>query len=221
MGWFFDRFANNQNLGSAASELRRRRFALFRSIVESLPPPVTILDVGGTQGFWRSMGWSADPRYQITLLNLAPERTTQPGMRFIQGDATQLDQLELGSFDVVFSNSVIEHLGSLSAQERMARGVRKLGTAYFVQTPNKYFPLEPHFLVPLFQFLPVPVRVWSIRRFDLGWYRKRPDPGEARALVLEHRLLSHSEVRQLFPDAVIHRERFLGATKSFIAIRRP
>lgn len=87
-------------------------------------------------------------------------------------------------FDVVFSNSVIEHLGEYPQQRRMADEVRRAGKRYFLQTPNRYFPLEPHFFFPFFQFLPVSVRVWLLSRFHLGWHKRGLDRRTAERIVM-------------------------------------
>lgn len=213
----FERIFDNASPGSLATRMRRARFRQFERRLERLPRPVRILDVGGRQLFWERMGFVGRPGVEVLLLNLEPVEATLPGFAAAAGDARDLSAFGDGSFDVVFSNSVIEHLGTFAEQQRMASEVRRVGRCYFVQTPNRYFPLEPHFLVPGFQFLPRAVQVGLVRRFDLGWYRRRPDPTAALALVAEHRLLSACELRALFPGARILRERFVGLTKSLIA----
>ncbi len=87
---------------------------------------------------------------------------------------------------------------------------------YFVQTPNRHFPIEPHFFFPGFQFLPRRIQIGLVRRFALGYHEALPDTAEATAAVEEIRLLSAREVRRLFPEGRIHRERVIGMTKSFV-----
>ena len=98
----------------------------------------------------------------------------------------------------------------------MAREIRRVGRRFFVQTPNRHFPVEPHFVFPLFQFLPLTLRVQLLRRFSLGWVPRMPDPAKARAFVRSIRLLTGDELTGLFPGAAIHRERVCGLTKSFV-----
>jgi hypothetical protein len=98
----------------------------------------------------------------------------------------------------------------------MAREVKRVGMRYFVQTPNKYFPIEPHFLFPCFQFLPVPVRTWLLQHFHLGWRGRVADPQAARASVNSVRLLTRAELTDLFPEASLFEEKLLGLTKSFV-----
>jgi hypothetical protein len=99
----------------------------------------------------------------------------------------------------------------------MANEVCRVGKCYFVQTPNKYFPLEPHFLFPFFQFLPIRFRAWLLQNFKLGWFTKTPDALEAREVVESIRLLTKKEFKAFFPNASIYEEKVLWMTKSFIA----
>ena len=119
-------------------------------------------------------------------------------------------------FDVVFSNSVIEHVGEPNAQRQMASEMKRVGKRYFVQTPNRHFPLEPHFFFPGFQFLPLVARIWLLQHFDLGWYKKIPNYVAARQEVETIRLLSRRDVMQLFPEGTLYNERFAGLTVSFV-----
>ena len=134
------------------------------------------------------------------------------------GEIRRGELAQEGTTDLVFSNSVIEHLGDYENQRRMAEEVRRVGRRYFVQTPNKRFPIEPHFLVPWFQYLPVGARTWLINRFDVGWYRRVPDRSVARAEVESIQLLTRKRFSALFPEATIYSEKFAGLTKSFVAI---
>ena len=178
---------------------------------------MSILDVGGTGGFWDQMSSEGIDDLEIVVLNVHPEHSPLANVTAAAGDGRDLSQFEDASFDVVFSNSVIEHLGTFEDQRRMADEVRRVGRRYFVQTPNRYFPLEPHFFFPGFQFLPMRARVGLVRRFALGYHEPLPDPQAARRAVAEIRLLAPRELRALFPDGSLYRERALGLTKSLVA----
>lgn len=212
----FKRIADNRNQGSLAVGFRRKRFAFFRSLLSRLDRPIRILDVGGTESYWRVMGLDGGENIFITLLNLTENDVTLPNLTSISGDARKIDA-EDASFDVVFSNSVIEHVGESEDQRQMAREVQRVGKRYFVQTPNKYFPLEPHFLFPFFQFLPLKIRVWLLQNFKLGWFEKTPNEVTAREIVESIRLLDKREFLSTFPTAAIYEEKILGITKSFVA----
>ena len=118
-------------------------------------------------------------------------------------------------FDVVFSNSVIEHVGTYEDQTCMAREVQRVGKRYFIQTPNFYFPIEPHFLFPFFQFLPVAWKILLVERFNVRYRYKEIKEALSEARII--RMLTKKELRQLFPGATLYEERFLGFVKSFIA----
>lgn len=103
----------------------------------------------------------------------------------------------------------------------MAQEVRRVGKRYFVQTPNFFFPIEPHFLFPAFHWLPMSVRTWLVRHFDLGWYKKQADAAAARELVTSIRLLTKTELERLFPEGSIYCEKAFGLTKSFVVYYWP
>ena len=207
--------ADNRDPMSVAGRLRRKRFALFESLLRAVPTPLRILDVGGTQSFWEVMAFTAGERVEVTILNTTRPAVSLPHFTGVAGDARAL-QFADQSFDVVFSNSVIEHVGSYEDQRRMAGEVRRVGSRYFLQTPNRYFPIEPHFLFPYYQFLPVVTRVWLLQHFSLGWRGKTPDAQKARASVDSVHLLSKRELVGLFPEASLFEERVMGLTKSFV-----
>lgn len=210
--WIYD----HRRSDSLAAAMRLRRFAFFRSLVASLPRPLRILDVGGSPRFWKRTGFLDEPQVHVVLLNLIEQVTDHPALSSIVGDARSMTMFTDGEFDVVFSNSVIEHLRNFAGQQRMANEVRRVGQRYFVQTPNRNFPLEPHFLVPGFQFFPFALQVALIRKFNLGWHKRQPAIEDALNIITEHRLLTRRELQILFPEARIYRERVLGLTKSFI-----
>lgn len=210
------RIADPENPGSWAARMRRKRFVLFLELLKQVPPPVRILDVGGTEEFWKLMPLSGAGQAHITVLNTVEFKTTLNNVTSVAGDACRLEQYAERSFDVVFSNSVIEHLGTLTAQQQMSAEVRRVGRRYFIQTPNRWFPMEPHFLFPCFQFLPFRARVWIASHYPAGWYCRPGDPAGAAREVEAIRLLGRREFQALFPEGILYRERFCGLTKSFI-----
>jgi len=212
----FNKIANNQDSQSLATRMRQKRLRLFYSLLSRLENEIHILDVGGTENFWQTAQLPDGKDIKITLLNLGKLPTALLNVTSIDGDARDI-QFPDSQFDVVFSNSVIEHVGDFRDQEKMAREVRRVGKRHFIQTPNKYFPIEPHFVFPLYQFLPNILQIWLLQNFNLGWMKKTPNRVNASKLIAEIRLLDRSEFKVLFPESNLFEEKFFGLTKSFIA----
>jgi hypothetical protein len=82
--------------------------------------------------------------------------------------------------------------------------------------PVEILDVEPHFLVPLFQFLPLGLRTFLLRKFNLGWIKRVRDARQAKEVANSIRLMAHRELEAIFPGAVIHKEKVFGLTKSFI-----
>lgn len=209
--------ADNSSGDSLATRMRRARFALFLSLLGTLKGHTRILDIGGTQEFWTLMTGGDPGDVEITLLNIEPQAVTSDKFTSAVGDARSMPQFPDKSFDVVFSNSVIEHVGGYDDQKRMAGEVMRVGKRYFVQTPNKRFPLEPHFLFPWFQYLPSWARAQMVHRFDVGWYKRIPDYAAAKAEVDSIQLLTRRKFTALFPGSRLHVEKLAGLPKSFVA----
>jgi hypothetical protein len=209
--------------GSFSNSRRARRFEAFARLIDELLEkqggPVRILDIGGTNSFWEQRGWAGRQDVQIVLVNLTADAPKHENIEPRTGDATNLRELPDGSFDVVFSNSVIEHLETFGRQAAMAAEVRRLAPSFWVQTPNFWFPVEPHFLTPAWHWLPVEARVALLRRRRWGWRGPCPDAGRARATVREIRLMRGAELRRLFPDSRVQAERVGPFVKSFVAVR--
>ena len=195
---------------------RRHRMAAF---VQTFAPSdsTRILDVGGTETNWGLVGYSGD----VTLLNLTvPEATSElpPTIRYVQGDGTRLPY-EDNSFDIAFSNSVIEHLHSRERQLQFARELSRVAPRLWVQTPARWFPIEPHFMAPFIHYVPSRFRRRLVRRFTPYGLIVRPTQQVVDQLLEEYRLMTYGEVAAAFPDCEVRRERFLGLTKAFVAVR--
>jgi hypothetical protein len=177
-----------------------------------------ILDVGG-----RPWDWGNFPvRAKLTILNLdaIPDLAEQNGGRheIVTGDGTNLPYPD-GTFDIIFSNSVIEHLGTFERQRKFAEEARRVGRHLWVQTPARSFFMEPHLIAPFVHWLPRGVRK-KILRYGTPWgWITKPTKDDVDDFINEVRLLNYSEMKSLFPDCHIHKERILGLTKSYVAVR--
>ena len=122
-------------------------------------------------------------------------------------------------FDLVHSNSVVEHVGDWPRMEAFAAEVRRLAPRYYVQTPYFWFPIEPHFSAPFFHWRSEQARARALLRRRHGFAERAADMGQAMRDVQHARLLDKQQFRFLFPDAEHIDERAAGLTKSLIAIR--
>jgi hypothetical protein len=197
--------------------LREKRTRLFLTLMQ--PEKQTrILDVGGYLNDWHHVQIESP----ITFLNLSHpkiDREIPDRYTCVVGDARKMEIAD-GSYDIVFSNSVIEHVGSYADQQQFANEVRRVGKRYFVQTPYRWFFIEPHFVTVFIHFLPWRFARKIIRYCSFRGLFRSGDSVDVNDLAMELRLLSIREMRALFPDAEIHREKWFGFTKSLIAVRK-
>ena len=201
---------------SINQKFREKRFAFFRGLFESImtESELKILDIGGTEVYWERMNFPGDENVIITLLNLDEVEIQNPKFKSVKGNACDLSEFSADEFDIVFSNSVIEHLYTFENQMRMANEVIRVGKNYFIQTPNRYFPIEPHWIFPMFQFFPFRLKVFLTQNFNIGNYKKTGSRQAAEDRCREVQLLTESQMQTLFPDGKVYREKFFGFTKS-------
>jgi SAM-dependent methyltransferase len=203
---------------SLQRRFRARRMALLARTV-GLTRDMRVLDVGGTVEIWRL----APVMPRLVLLNQSRARyEIGVAETVVLGDGTSLPFADQ-SFDLVFSNSVIEHVGSRAEQAKFAVEIARVGKEYWVQTPNRYFPIEHHLWTPFIHWLPRRWQAAIAKRFSVWQLVTNYDAGQ-RAFYVNHyldsiRLLNASELRGLFPGALVVRERFLGWTKSLIILK--
>jgi len=175
-----------------------------------------IVDVGGTTQNWGYI--SEQP--QVTICNIDIDDEERGRFHFRRADGKRLPFGD-DSFDIAFSNSVIEHVGDFEQQRAFAEELRRVGKSYYMQTPNRLFFIEPHFIAPFIHLLPRRLFRCLIPYFSVWYWTHKPSREEVDSVFEEIRLLTRDEVRALFPDAKIREEKFLGMTKSFIATHVP
>jgi len=206
-----------------SNEFRAARIRSLKALVQASidrSGGCDILDIGGTPQFWSN--WRAEfdwSRTRLTCLNLWFDSPGDEWMRLVEGDARNLSTFGNCAFDVVFSNSVIQHVGNWHDMAAMAREVRRVGKSYFVQTPYFWFPIEPHTRTPLLHWLPESLAYRIVLARNTPFRRHSADVDGAMRLVQSARLVDSRQFKTLFPDAEIRRERLFGLTKSLIAVR--
>jgi len=180
--------------------------------------------VGGRKEYWSIApeGFLAQKRVSITITNIEEDSVRRPDdsiFKFEFGDGRRLKYGDK-SFDVAHSNSVVEHVGRWEDMVNFSKEVSRVGCSYFVQTPNFWFPFEPHFGMLCFQWLPIPWKIALLMKKERGFFPRMPTVDAAKRAIEHCELLDERMVRALFTDAEIRKERFAGVVKSFVAIRR-
>ena len=189
--------------GRLAVRARRRRYEWFRQTMRP-GSGEEILDIGCGGGAWSIA--QLDPAASVTGVDRVEGiGFDRPNQRFVVADACALPFAD-DQFDIGFSNSVIEHIDRCRRTD-FAAELRRVCRRYWVQTPNYWFPIEPHALLPGVQFLPRPIR-------ETAW------KASPRRIRYEDSLslLTADELSCLFDDALILRERVGALTKSLIAV---
>jgi ubiquinone/menaquinone biosynthesis C-methylase UbiE len=197
---------------------REQRIKLFFNIFPQ--GSYSILDVGGGNYFWDMVSQKYNRKLTVTILNrLLDGFGDNPNINYIQGDALALP-FDCDSFDIVFSNSLIDHLYTFENQKIAASEIRRVGKGYFVQTINKKFIIEPHYWTPFIHYFSKRYQKKLIRNYSLWGIINRPDQELINQLVDEIIPSTEEEFKELFPDAQIIREKWCGLTKSFIAAKK-
>jgi hypothetical protein len=211
---------------SLSDNFRARRDVALRDLIvrSRRAGGVSILDVGGRVAYWERVGidFLREQNARVTLLNLSANEIGSDDRGIFDmriGDATALDMAD-HSFDLVHSNSVIEHVGGWQAMRAFARETRRVGINYYVQTPYFWCPIDPHFArFPMIHWLPAPLRLRAFEMFPIAHRGKAVDMDDAQDILADAWLMDRRQFVELFSDAHISFERLLGLPKSLIAVR--
>jgi SAM-dependent methyltransferase len=192
---------------------RQRKFSLFHSLFHPTPQD-RVLDVGVSgqaflqytlEDFYpypdRIVGGGYDPR------EVASARRLYPQGRYVLFDGCSLPFPDK-SFDIVFSNAVIEHVLGAKRQLAFAHEIMRVGKSWFVTTPNYWFPFESHYHLPFIQFLPLPLQ---------RLYNQLLGSHVPRGSVQHLALLSASDLQSLFPTSQIIKVRVTFWPETLVA----
>ena len=197
-------------LWSLSGYFRRRRFSGFDRFLSGIE---SVIDFGGTPDIWMSVG-----RLNVVLLNIE-EQKVPSGFRSMKGDARKTVFPDK-SFDLAFSNSTIEHVGTWQDQQDFAKELCRVGKRVYCQSPARSFFFEPHYFTPFVVWVGFLLKhYWFVRYFTYYGLKWKPSRSQVKDFQSHLRLLNYSEMQHLFPNCSVHRERFLGMTKAYIAIR--
>lgn len=209
-------------------KFRKARFKHVERLLDEIlthKDVVTILDVGGRRNYWKLLDERFADRIQLTLLNTESDVGKEDqednfglDIKTIVGDGCNMPEFADGSFDLTHSNSVIEHVGPFANMARFARETRRVGRAYYLQTPNFWFPLEPHYGVPFVHWFPGPTRISLHASLNVGFAHKVPYE-QAMERVDHTKIVNRRLLREVFPDGTHTSERFALMNKSLIVYR--
>jgi hypothetical protein len=199
---------------SLGAAIRARRWELLRGVFPAVDK-MHVLDLGGTTEFWERA--PVRPAH-VTVVNLLEPGPGASWITAIEGDACD-PVFSSGDYDLAVSNSLLEHVGGYAQRARLAAVIRAAAPRYWVQTPYRYFPIEPHWLFPGMQFAPLAARAFVARTWPLA-HTKASSMDEALTQVLWTDLLSKTEMSSLFPDGQVIFEWVTGLPKSLIAVQR-
>jgi hypothetical protein len=216
------KLTNYDSKDSFGSKLRTKRIVPLLRCIEAVfkeKGQVNIIDMGGTENYWRivPMQYLEDHKVKITIVNIPGANLPESfgPFTFKHGDGCQLTDFADKSFDIAHSNSVIEHVGDWDRMVKFADELKRVANKYYIQTPNYWFPVEPHCMTPFFHWLPKPTRVWLIMNFALGHWQKGRTVDEAVRIDESARLLDRKMFTALFGDGKVTTERFFLLPKSF------
>jgi hypothetical protein len=203
---------------------QRSRFKKLDLFFRSLSPSAAdqILDIGGECDPTNRSVQLADNypwKNRLTVANidvgeLDRVRHTYPDIDVLHADACHLPFPDK-SFDIAFSNAVIEHLYTWTNQQRMAAEIRRVACRWFVATPNRWFPFEFHARLPLVSWLPAPLMHRATRVVCYNHVSHRYVSGTR---MDEVRLLTKRELETLFPESQIIPLRITFFPETLLAI---
>jgi hypothetical protein len=222
------KFINYESEKSLAFKFRKKRAERIKLLINECydeNKEVNIIDIGGTKTYWKIIpkNFLIEKKVHITVVNLPstdPLPENDEIFTFYNGNGCNLFEFKDNSFHIAHSNSVIEHVGDWGNIVNFSMEIKRVANIYYLQTPNYWFPIEPHFIAPFYHWLPKAIRVKLILHFDLGWFKKATNYLEARKIVESCNLLSKEELVNLFPESHLFREKVILFIKSFIVTNR-
>jgi hypothetical protein len=193
---------------------RARKHRLFLELLRPTPE-MRILNVGAT-GTRFGLSEQFESFYHecfhivgggISLPEAQDYQASFPGVQALVFDGCALPFGDR-SFDIVYSNAVLEHLPGRDYVERFAREVQRVGKGWFIATPNLWYPIEPHYHLPFVQFLPEAIQRKLVRQIGKVPYDNL-------------KLLTRKEMKQLFARGEVAACRVTFYPETLIAYRAP
>jgi len=155
----------------------------------------------------------------VSAINLSPEHISLIKQYYPEVDARVGDACALPwedkHFDIVYSNAVIEHLGSFEKQKKMAAEIMRVGKSWFITTPNRWYPFEFHMRLPFVTWLPRNGYIRFGQIISYNHMEKKYMSGIKREGL---RLLKAKELKHCFPSSRIIKQRITFMAETLICV---
>jgi len=178
--------------------VRRKMFTIFMAAMRP-SAETSILDLGVTSDdrYQESNYFERFYPYKDRVVCAGTEDGSHleqeyPGVTFVPIKANQPLPFLNQQFDIIFSNAVIEHTGGEGGQQFFIKEILRVSKAFFITTPNRWFPVEMHTGLPLLHYLPMPIYRLVLTRIGLQYWTS-----EENLNLLDARSFS-----RLFPSSV-------------------
>lgn len=217
---------------SLSTYFRLKRDIKIRNLISKVfatSGSVQILDLGGSVEYWNRLGLDFLRKHHAHIVvqnhidsQLKSDDADTSIFTTMIGDACNLSDIGDNKFDIVHSNSVIEHVGNWNRMKSFSSEARRVGIYYYIQTPYFWFPIDPHYYrAPMIHWLPRQIQSRIITNFNICTVGKISNIDDAYRILDGTSLLDKAQFSILFPDAKISFETVIGIRKSLIAIREP
>ena len=207
--------------GSLIYKLRKKRHDFFiKKLGNLIDKKLKILDLGGESEYWNifdDSGIFENNNIDIYLLNVDIKYIkNNNNKRGIVANGKDLSCFKDNSFDLVFSNSVIQYITNENDRKKMSEEIKRVSKRYFIQTANYYFPIDPDYNIVGFQFMPKKLKAYLLRAINFKKCRNLNTHRESVQAAENIKLYKLKELKKLFPNCKIYKEKFLFFNKSYI-----
>jgi len=201
---------------------RTRKLELFNKLMNPTKE-MKILDIGAEINptneniiqFIDSYSWNNN----VSAINLSSEHISLIKQYYPEVDARVGDACALPwedkHFDIVYSNAVIEHLGSFEKQKKMAAEVMRVGKSWFITTPNRWYPFEFHMRLPFVTWLPRNGYIRFGQLISYNHVERKYMTGIKRDGL---RLITAKELKHCFPSSRIIKQRVTFMAETLICV---